>query len=146
MSKNLNVYLCGNKIGVLQEDERAQLSFQYDVNAASFLSVHLPVRGEPYPHIFAYPFFENLAPEGEAFDILTSSHGAGNKTFSILDRFGGDCAGAIALYGDKPVGNRDDKLNEITDAKLAHLIDNLPTDPLLTGMENPPRLSLAGAQ
>jgi serine/threonine-protein kinase HipA len=55
------------------------------------------------------------------------------------------------LYEGKPVGNIDDKgdgkfLHEITDAKLAHIIDNLPKDPLLTGMENPPRLSLAGAQ
>jgi serine/threonine-protein kinase HipA len=144
MSKKLNVYLCGKKAGVLSEDDLLQLTFQYDNNTAP-LSVRLPVRAESYPHAIAYPFFENLTPEGEAFEIITKDHVSGNKVFSILNRFGGDCAGAVAFYETMP-DNSDKNTVEISSGKIAHIIDKLPQDPLLTGIDNPPRLSLAGAQ
>lgn len=146
MNTNLNVYLCGSKIGVLYEDELSQLSFRYtSIDLASRLSVNLPVRTEEYPHTYIYPFLENLTPEGEAFGILTKSHVSGNKIFSFLDKFGGDCAGAVSFYKTEPV-NTDKVLQEIPSSKLTYIIDKLPEDPLLTSLENPPRLSLAGAQ
>ncbi|MCL2137928.1 MAG: type II toxin-antitoxin system HipA family toxin [Treponema sp.] len=144
MSRKLNVYLCGEKTGVLTEDDLLQLSFQYQKNAKP-LSVRLPVRDESYPHVLAYPFFENLTPEGEAFEILTKDHISGNKVFSILDRFGGDCAGAVSFYETMPNG-KDENPHEITSSEMVKIIDKLPQDPLLTGIDNPPRLSLAGAQ
>ncbi|MCL2066183.1 MAG: type II toxin-antitoxin system HipA family toxin [Treponema sp.] len=157
MSRKLNVYLCtgepspfrlgagcGEKIGILTEDDLLQLSFQYD-NETRALSVSLPVRDESYPHANAFPFFENLTPEGEAFEILTKDHVSEDKVFSILDRFGGDCAGAVALYETMP-DNDDQDLREISSSQMAQIIDKLPQDPLLTGIDNPPRLSLAGAQ
>ncbi|WP_461246566.1 HipA domain-containing protein [Treponema sp. R6D11] len=144
MSRKLNVYLCGEKTGVLYEDDLLQLTFQYD-NNASPLSVRLPVRAESYPHAVTYPFFENLTPEGEAFEILTKDHVAGNNVFSILNRFGGDCAGAVVFYETTP-DNLGEKTSEISSRKIAQIIDKLPQDPLLTSIENPPRLSLAGAQ
>ena len=144
MSRKLNVYLCGEKIGTLFEDDLLQLTFQYD-NNASPLSVRLPVRAESYPHAATYPFFENLTPEGEVFEILTKDHVSGNNVFSILNKFGGDCAGAVALYETTPE-NSDTRMSEISSRKIAQIIDKLPQDPLLTSIENPPRLSLAGAQ
>jgi serine/threonine-protein kinase HipA len=142
----LNVYLCGNKVGVLCENDLLQLSFQYDNEKASPLSVNLPVRNEEYHHTQVFPFFENLTPEGDIFEILSKDHDAGNKTFSILDRFGGECAGAVAFYKTTPDSEKDDKLFEISCEKVAQIIDRLPEDPLLTSLDNPPRLSLAGAQ
>ena len=112
MSRKLNVYLCGEKIGVLTEDDLLQLSFQYLDNARP-LSVRLPIRDESYHHAHAFPFFENLTPEGEAFEILTKDHVSGNKIFSILDRFGGDCAGAVAFYETMP-SNEDQNPREIS--------------------------------
>jgi serine/threonine-protein kinase HipA len=143
--RKLNVYLCGEKVGVLSEDDLSQLSFKYDSTGVAPLSVNLPVRLESYPNSIAYPFFENLTPEGDAFEILTKDHVSGSKTFSILDRFGGDCAGAVAFYESTPNSNHK-KLYEISSSKIIQIIDNQPIDPLLTGMDNPPRLSLAGAQ
>jgi len=150
MSRKLNVYLCGEKIGELSEDDLLQLTFQYDNNAINKrsvvpLSVRLPVRTESYPHILAYPFFENLTPEGEPFELLTKDHVSGNKVFSILNKFGGDCAGAVAFYETVPEIKYTPP-REITSGEIAKIIDNLPQDPLLTGIDNPPRLSLAGAQ
>ena len=146
MSRKLNVYLCGKKTGVLSEDEQLQLSFQYSNVNVKPLSVCLPVRTEKYSHTHVYPFFENIIPEGEAFEILTKDHVSGNKVYSFLDRFGGDCAGAVAFYENTPANDTGKNLNEITFEKIAHIIDRLPEDPLLTSLENPPRLSLAGAQ
>jgi serine/threonine-protein kinase HipA len=144
MSRKLNVYLCGKKTGVLSEDDLLQLTFQYN-NNASPLSVRLPVIEESYPHAVTYPFFENLTPEGEAFEILTKDHVSGNNIFSILNRFGGDCAGAVAFFETTP-DNGGEKISEISSRKIAQIIDKLPQDPLLTSIDNPPRLSLAGAQ
>ena len=146
MNRKLNVYLCGSKIGVLSEDDLLQLSFQYNSNETRSLSVYLPIRNEIYSHAEAFPFFENLSPEGEAFEILTKNHVSENKIFSILDRFGGDCAGAVAFYEGKPENNNEETLHEISAEKFTQIIDKLPEDPLLTSLENPPRLSLAGAQ
>jgi serine/threonine-protein kinase HipA len=143
--KRLNVYLCGKKVGILSEDDLSQLSFKYDSTDVMPLSVNLPVRLESYHHSMAYPFFENLTPEGDAFEILTKGHVSGSKTFSILDRFGGDCAGAVAFYELTPDSN-DKELYEISASKITQIIDKQPINPLLTGMDNPPRLSLAGAQ
>ena len=146
MSRKLNVYLCGNRIGVLCENELLQLSFQYCSDNVSPLSVHLPVRTDEYTNADAFPFFENLAPEGEAFEILSKDHVSGNKVFSILDRYGGDCAGAVAFYETMPHQQSDSNLHEISPVKVVQIIDRLPEDPLLTSLEDPPRLSLAGAQ
>ena len=146
MSKKLDVYLYGNKTGVLCENDLSQLSFQYCSGDVIPLSVRLPIRNEEYPGAQAFPFFENLVPEGEAFEILSKDHTSGNRIFSILDRFGGDCAGAIAFYETKPPVKSGGRLREITPAQVAEIIEKLPEDPLLTSLENPPRLSLAGAQ
>jgi len=145
MNRQLNVYLCGKKIGILNEDDLSQLSFQYSNTDVQLLSVSIPVRNEEYSHSIIYPFLENLIPEGEAFGILTKDHISGNKIYSFLDRFGGDCAGAIAFYDTTP-NAINETLYEISSAKIADIIDKLPDDPLLTSLENPPRLSLAGAQ
>jgi len=146
MNRELNVYLCGKKTGVLSENEQLQLTFRYSGDRMQPLSVHLPVRIEEYAGEYTFPYFENLTPEGEAFEILTRDHVAGNKIFSFLDRFGGDCAGAVSFYKTKPAKKRDEKLHVITAKKVSQIIDRLPDDPLLTSLENPPRLSIAGAQ
>ncbi|MCL2093606.1 MAG: HipA domain-containing protein [Treponema sp.] len=144
MSRSLRVYLCGELAGTLIEDDLLQLQFTYAPKARP-LSVRLAVREEPYPHALAFPFFENLSPEGEAFEILTHDHESGNTIFSLLDRFGGDCAGAIAFYETAPA-SEDAPLRELSPLEMVKIIDALPRDPLLTGLEDPPRLSLAGAQ
>jgi len=167
--RKLNVYLCGVKTGELFEDDLLQLSFKYidgapqkrdgapqkpgavsKMRSVAPLSVRLPVRADVYPHAYAYPFFENLIPEGGAFEILTKDHASGNKVFSLLNRFGGDCAGAVAFYETAP-DNKNKRPREISPAEIAGIIDRLPQDPLLTGIDNkgssgPVRLSLAGAQ
>ena len=147
MTDKLNVYLYGKKAGVLTEDENAQISFKYESNAKHPLTVRMPIREEKYPHAFAYSFFENLTPEGEPLELIANRlRLSENNPFSILEKIGGDCAGAVALYEGNIPKKTNEPLIKISKKKLACIIDDLPKNPLLIGMKKPPRLSLAGAQ
>ncbi|MCL2880715.1 MAG: type II toxin-antitoxin system HipA family toxin [Treponema sp.] len=147
MSRTLNVYLLGQKTGVLSEEPSGHLQFQYDADAKLPLSVRMPVRPGVYDRFYTEPFFDNLTPEGDALQIIAQKYRfSENNTFSILDKIGGDCAGAVSLYEDSIPERTDIPLSEIDEKSIAHFIDELPDNPLLTGMKNAPRLSLAGAQ
>jgi serine/threonine-protein kinase HipA len=170
MSRKLNVYLHGRKAGELCEDEQAQLTFSYEPDAKEPLSVRMPLHAKfdgsfkhdglvkydgtvhaalaaQFPHSYAFPFFENLIPEGRQLEIIAARMQIPeNNPFSILEKIGGDCAGAVSLYEgiipDKTTG----PLREISEKEMARIIGELPENPLLIGADNPPRLSLAGAQ
>lgn len=146
MTRHLNVYLYGKKIGILSEDQTGRLEFRYD-GAPYPLSVRMPVREAVYDPSYTEPFFDNLTPEGDALSIISKKfHVSEENVFSILKQIGGDCAGAVSLYPDEPPEHIAGPLKEIDKGSLAEIIDNLPVNPLLTGMNNAPRLSLAGAQ
>lgn len=146
MSRMLDVYIYGTPVGVLSENSLGHLEFQY--NALAFpLSVRMPVRSEKYEDTYAEPFFDNLLPEGDALDLISQKfHISKDNIFSVLDRLGGDCAGAISLYPTGQQVHIDTSLKELDKSSLSQIIEELPINPLLTGLENAPRLSLAGAQ
>ena len=148
MTRSLNVYLHGQKSGVLSEDRQGQLWFQYEANAKLPLSVRIPVRAEPYDHQYADPFFDNLTPEDAALQIISKKFRiSDSNTFSVLDKIGGDCAGAVSLYeGNIPDTSAGGEPVRFSENEIARIIDELPDNPLLTGMTDAPRLSLAGAQ
>lgn len=146
MTRTLNVFLYGQKIGKLSEDSIGYLAFQYANDAKWPISVRMPIRPKKYDRRYAEPFFDNLTPEGDALKLIADKfHISDQNTFSVLDKIGGDCAGAISLYPDDMPG-QDEELAEISDEKLVKIIQELPQNPLLTGVEGAPRLSLAGAQ
>jgi len=144
--RKLEVYLHNQKAGILT-DVDGELSFKYDDNGGKALSVRLPVRKEEYGDKACRPFFENLLPEGNIREAVARKELVSeSNVFSLLDKIGGDCAGAVSLYEEgpapKPGGEKD--IKEITDEELYDLINNQAASPLLTGKNI--RLSLAGAQ
>lgn len=146
MTRSLNVFLYDQKVGKLSEDNVGYLEFQYANDAKWPISVRMPVRQRKYDRRYAEPFFDNLTPEGDALKLIADKfHISNTNIFSVLDKIGGECAGAISLYPDDIPPSDEDLLN-ITDDKLVKIIDELPQNPLLTGIEGAPRLSLAGAQ
>lgn len=146
MTRTLNVFLYSQKVGKLSEDDVGYLEFKYANDAKWPISVRMPVRTRKYDRRYAEPFFDNLTPEGDALKLIADKfHISDDNTFSVLDKIGGECAGAISLYPDE-MPNVDEDLVEITDDKLVKIIQELPQNPLLTGIEGAPRLSLAGAQ
>lgn len=146
MTRTLHVYLYGERIGLLSEDEQGRLHFTYS-GAPYPLSVRMPISESEYGAAFAEPFFDNLTPEGNVLSSLEQKYRiSGDNTFSVLRLIGGECAGAVALYPEEPTQPMNEARQELREHDIATIIEALPTNPLLTGLSHAPRLSLAGAQ
>ena len=73
---------------------------------------------------------------------------SGQNDFALLDRIGGECAGAVTfLESGKalPTPNRDEDIQWLSDEEVIAILDELPRRPMLAGKDGL-RLSLAGAQ
>ena len=93
-------------------------------------------------------FFSGLLPEAESRDRIASILGvSGGNDFALLERIGGDCAGAVSLFSEEmpSSGSRVPSVRWLDDNELASMVDRLPQQPLMAG-ELGLRLSLAGAQ
>ena len=147
----LDVYLGVDLVGRLWLDDKRRFVFQYDSSwiakkNAVPLSLRLPLQPDIYADDFSRPFFSNLLPEAELKQIIARhlQISAGND-FEMLNRIGGECAGAVSVLpmGFVPVvkpGYR-----RLNDEDLHRVIGELPRRPLMAGIEGM-RLSLAGAQ
>jgi serine/threonine-protein kinase HipA len=152
MARDLAVYLHGEEVGRLRQEDSGRLSFTYrrawlDRSDARAVSLSLPLREEPFEDRDARPFFAGLLPDELARDRLARYLGISRQNdFALLAEVGGECAGAVALYPPDtrppPVGEGD--LEPLDEAALAALLRDLPRRPLHAGGEL--RLSLAGAQ
>ena len=141
----LDVYFYGKKIGTLTE-KNSRLSFKYNEDADTPLSVNLPLQKEAFNDKLTRSFFNNLLPEeGIREAVARYKQVSSNNPFALLKEIGGECAGAVELY---PQGaKREDEPSELTpisEEKIAELLKNQAQIPLLVGEEI--RLSLAGAQ
>ena len=154
MTRALTVWWEGAVVGSLTADRHGAMRFAYDAGwladpAAAALSVSLPKRPEPYPPRQCRPFFEGLLPEGAQRDAVASALGVSRANeFRLLERLGGEVAGALALYPEgetPPRFETQGPAGALTDAELAVLLASLDTRPFLAGTRNL-RLSLAGAQ
>ncbi len=141
----LDVYFYGKKIGKLTE-KNSRLSFKYNEDADTPLSVNLPLQKEAFNDKLTRSFFNNLLPEeGIREAVARYKQVSSNNPFALLKEIGGECAGAVELYPqgakreDEPSG-----LTPISEEKIAELLKNQAQIPLLVGEEI--RLSLAGAQ
>jgi serine/threonine-protein kinase HipA len=101
----VDVYLDGRKVGVLAQgpDTSGSVSFVYDEGVlddpTAAVSVRLQVRPEPYSEDDALACFENLLPEGDLRDVLArDAHRDRTDVVGLLGVFGGECAGALALW------------------------------------------------
>lgn len=151
--KRLTVYLNQDIVGTLNQDASGRLGFRYSPEwlrnpAAVPLSRSLPLREEPFLGKQARPFFAGILPEEEPKRRIAAILGVSERNdFAILERIGGDCAGAVSLLPEaapRPdaTGQRQRQLNE---SELEEIIAELPRRPLLAGREGV-RMSLAGAQ
>ena len=148
----LVVYLHEERVGELEQDDSDLLRFRYAsdwltrANAAP-LSRTLPLTPETYEGRQARPFFAGILPEAgprtRIAEILGISEG---NDFALLERIGGECAGAVSLLppGLSPVPV-EKRLRVLAEKELETIVLELPRRPLLAG-EDGLRLSLAGAQ
>ncbi|MCA3630948.1 MAG: type II toxin-antitoxin system HipA family toxin [Methylobacterium sp.] len=154
MTRTLDIWWDGRLVGHLTQDKHGELGFAYapawlDDEAAQPLSASLPKRAEPFTRRECRPFFGGLLPEEGQRDAAAQALGVSRANdFALLDRLGGDVAGALQLLppGEPPTALAlDQQPTPLDDAGLIRVLDALPVRPLLAGEEGL-RLSLAGAQ
>ncbi len=154
MTRVLDVWWNGRIAGQLTQDQHGELGFAYAPDwlkdgAAPPLSASLPKRAEPFTRRECRPFFGGLLPEESQRDRVAQALGVSRgNDFALLDRLGGDVAGALQLLppGETPpLSAPDQRPMPLDEAGLIRVLDALPHRPLLAGEEGL-RLSLAGAQ
>jgi serine/threonine-protein kinase HipA len=152
--RELGVWWDAALVGRLTQNRHGEIRFAYAAEwlareDAPAISVSLPKRTEPYSRRECRPFFGGLLPEEAQRDAVAQALGvsAGND-FALLDRLGGDVAGALELL---PADEQPRQLAAsrqpapLDDSGIIRVLDALPARPLLAG-EDGLRLSLAGAQ
>jgi serine/threonine-protein kinase HipA len=152
MSRRLDVYLGDLKAGTLEQDAHGQIFFTYapswlENEQATPLSQSLPLGEKPYNKNECLPFFSGILPEEEKREIIAKNLGVSARNpFSLLERIGGECGGAVELITEgvsKAKG--ESKYAPLSEAELVQILKELPRRPLLAG-ERGVRLSLAGVQ
>jgi serine/threonine-protein kinase HipA len=152
MARTLDVYIEQRIVGHLNQDDGGQMLFSYDPSwlesSDSFaLSRSLPLREEQFKQKDCQGFFGGLLPEEGNRKVIAEILQISDKNdFAMLERIGGECAGALTFVPEgAPPPERDCEYRELTDEELADILQTLPRRPLLAG-EKGVRLSLAGAQ
>ena len=154
MKERLVVYLRGARIGQIEfDDDRNSREFSYDkeyLTAADAcpISMSLPLQEDPFNSWETRLFFENLLPpvvvRRKLEKIIHHDH---DNYFAFLKVLGGDCAGAIALYpeGVNP-SDGEERFRELGEDEADEVLKALPESPLLQGIVEGYRISVAGAQ
>jgi serine/threonine-protein kinase HipA len=152
-SQALDVYLHGTLAGSLRRKENGNLQFRYERSYLEAkgppLSLNLPLRAEAFPHRECLAFFGNLLPEEDVRVQLALTTGiSASNDYRLLERFGGDVAGAVTLLpADGADARREpDSLEPLSPERLDEILTQLPRRPLAADERGEVRLSLAGAQ
>lgn len=151
--KRLTVYLNGERVGTLAEDDSGLLEFRYAPEwtgspDAMPLSRSLPLQSEPFRGKHARSFFAGILPdEGPRQQIAAILGISERNDFAMLERIGGECAGAVSLLPEDapPPTVGETRVRELSEKELEDIIAELPRRPLMAGREGL-RLSLAGSQ
>lgn len=153
MAHELEVWLFSNHVGNLILVE-GRMNFNYAPDwlarpGAVALSVSLPLQAEPFDDRQCRPFFAGLLPEGQMRRLIAKQFQVSSQNdFALLDRIGGECAGAVTFLAPGQVlraHNRDDDVQWLSDEEVVAILEELPRRPMLAGGDGL-RLSLAGAQ
>ncbi len=153
MQHALEVWLFSDHVGTLTWVE-GRLSFSYlpewlTRSDSIALSCSLPLQLESFDDYASKPFFAGLLPEGDVRRLIAQQFQVSRQNdFALLDRMGGDCAGAVTFLNSGQVPPKSETISNIewlTDEDMRALLDELPYHPMLIGKEGV-RLSLAGAQ
>jgi serine/threonine-protein kinase HipA len=152
MAKTLDVYLHDELTGYLIQNEGGQTVFEYaqawlEKPGATALSVSLPLRKERFNRNESRGFFAGILPDESKREIIARNLGiSARNDFAMLERIGGECAGAVTfITTGQSLPAPDYRYRTISSRQLADIFKELPKRPLLAGEEGV-RLSLAGAQ
>ena len=154
MIRRLDIWWDGRIVGQVMQNRHGELGFGYAAawvadESAPALSAFLPKRLAPYSRAKCRPFFGGLLPDESQRVAAAAALGVSPANdFALLDRLGGDVAGALQLLPagiSPPTSAGDAATVPLDNDELLAILDELPSRPLLAG-QGELRLSLAGAQ
>jgi serine/threonine-protein kinase HipA len=97
-------------------------------------------------HRVAHHYFANLLPEANSrIRICREKKISVDNDFELLRAIGGECAGALSILGDEPRETAP-RYRQLSDEDLTNLLVKRTPSAVIDTSDNPPRLSLAGAQ
>lgn len=153
VAHELAVWLFADRVGTLALID-GRLSFSYEPawlsrQDAIALSASLPLQTQAFDDRETRPFFAGLLPEGQMRRLIAQRFQVSRQNdFALLDRIGGECAGAVTFLEPDKVPSapaRGDDVQWLSDEEVLAVLDELPRRPMLAGKDGL-RLSLAGAQ
>lgn len=149
--KRLSVYAGEHLVGHLNEDGGNGLSFIYSPDwlanpEAIPLSPELPLAHQVFHGDPVIAFFENLLPEGDVLEFISkAAHISSGNIFGLLERFGGDTAGAFSILPEGMQPSGQPHYLPVTPESILQWFDRSRGIPLdLSGEQA--RMSLSGAQ
>src|SRR5246500_4826963 len=109
MARTLDVYLHTDIVGHLTQDDDGDMSFQYAASwlqraGAIPLSHSLPLRPERFRRKECRGFFAGILPEESKREMIARNLGiSARNDYAMLERIGGECAGAVTFLPAGPV-------------------------------------------
>ena len=155
--KDIPVFFETFRVGLLEVGNDGSPSFRYDprwqASPNAFpVSLAMPLERNEFPPETVLPWIANLLPEGRQLMAVARSLGVSRAdSLTILERIGGDVAGAFSFGAPVPRENWEyvpltEFYGEPDPGRALHChFDDLHLRPFLVG-EDGVRLSLAGAQ
>lgn len=144
--REMLVFWANKKVGTIVQGEGGRIEFTYDNDwlvEGQAISLSLPLKKETY-HNEAHNFFANLLPEGDFRKQIETIYQITNgNDYSLLNRIGGDCAGALNI-GEAIVFGEDEYYEEIGSGGIKEYIETGGVSAYHGNQDT--RLSLAGAQ
>ena len=149
--KQLDVFMTGELIGHLREDGGGAMAFAYSHSwlgrgDAVPLGSNLPLDEQWHDGEAVTTYFDNLLPEGSVRDFVARAlQVSTGNVFALLERFGGDTAGALALLPQGQLPSPKPRYLPMTHEAVHKCFASSRGIPLnLAGGEA--RIALAGAQ
>jgi len=150
----LNVFLNRRLAGRLSKEAGGAIAFQYDRSWLEWqhsfaISLSLPTREAAYTGAPVAAVFDNLLPDNDSVrrKVAERTGAEGVDAYSLLERIGRDCVGALQFLPD---GAEDDdhsvRGEPIDDDEIERVLANLARAPLGIDQEHEFRISVAGAQ
>ena len=122
MARTLDIFLEKQLVGHLMQDDGGQMFFDYDSawlkNPDNFpLSQSLPLREAQFKQKECKGFFGGILPEEGNRKVIAKILQISEKNdFAMLERIGGECAGALTFVPNAELPPEpDDEYRELTD-------------------------------
>ena len=149
--KKLNIFADDVLVGHLSEGDRVSMFFTYAHDwlaneSATPLSPDIPLSDREFCGDPVMSFFENLLPEGDVLEFISkAAQISSSNVFGLLERFGGDTAGAFSLLPEGMFPSDEPHYLPVTSQEIKQWFNKSRGIPLdIVGEQA--RMSLSGAQ